>query len=869
MIPMNGAMEFMRYDAEVVKGLMDKGLDAEVVKGLMDKGLDEGEFHRLLHGLNEKTPEQKTNGIYNTPNDVVDFIVANCISPKFDCVYPGTVGFDDGAALEAFLKGSIFDPTVGSGEFLVQAFLVKVNFVKTLSGKQTDKMYLDILASLYGNDIDELAIEICKIRLFFETVKYIGKGSYKKAADILNRNLTRSDFINLDTKAYGRTFDFILGNPPYVEDNKSKIKPDTRYGNVYANVLRNSIDLLNPNGKIGFIVPISYVSTPRMNKIRRYVEENTTRQKVFNFADRPSCLFAGVHQKLTVLIAEKGQPGHTVYTSGYQYWYKNERAGLFKKPKLIENTYANDRCYPKLNGSMDVGIFGKVNTAEDKGISSYEKGGKANVFLNMRVCFWIKAFSFAFESKEYKGFCFDEDKKWHILALLNSSLFWWYWNAVSDCWHITQKELDGFFVPVAVFESGELAQLALSLETELERTKVTIRTKQTNFEYKHRLCRDVIDKIDDCIASYYGLTQEEAEYIKEYGKIYRDSLGVQTLRVIDLFAGCGGFSTGFRQAGFAVTHAVEFDKTIAGTYAINHPGTTLIVDDIKNADEDNVFEKNCADVIIGGPPCQGFSMAGARIRRNRFLDDERNYLFKHYLNIVKRVRPKVFVFENVKGLQTISKGEIFAEMIRLFGDAGYFIHYEVVKMKDFGIPQTRERIIIIGSLFPWCYNTVTDKVRQRITARHPGFFDPVVVWDVLSGLESLPTDGTADIPNHIATNHAKIAKTRMNRIKTGKNFTSLDEDIKSVHSGSYGRLEKDKPAPTITTRFDTPSGGKFIHPTLNRTITPREAARLQSFDDGFVFSGSKTSICKQIGNAVPPKVAYFLAEVVKELLSHG
>ena len=137
---------------------------------------------------------------------------------------------------------------------------------------------------------------------------------------------------------------------------------------------------------------------------------------------------------------------------------------------------------------------------------------------------------------------------------------------------------------------------------------------------------------------------------------------------------------------------------------------------------------------------------------------------------------------------------------------------------------------------------------------------------MISDLEKIDTT-TEIIPNHIATNHNKVATRRMNIILNGENYTSLNEKIKSVHSGSYGRLEKDKPATTITTRFDTPSAGKYIHPTLNRTLTPREAARIQSFPDNFIFKGNKTSICKQIGNAVPPKLAYFLAILIKELLN--
>lgn len=366
------------------------------------------------------------------------------------------------------------------------------------------------------------------------------------------------------------------------------------------------------------------------------------------------------------------------------------------------------------------------------------------------------------------------------------------------------------------------------------------------------------------------------------------------MRIIDLFAGCGGLSIGFNQAGFKTVKAVEFDKMIANTYIKNHPDVEVIVDDIANIDNSNIFKHEDADVVIGGPPCQGFSMAGARIR-NGFIDDPRNYLFKHYFNIVKTVKPKVFVMENVKGIATMQKGVIFSEIIKNFSDTGlldgdkYHIFHTVIKAIDFGVPQTRERMIIIGVL-----NTeidvqeIFDVVKEQIIKEIPTFFDKVTVWDAISNLSDImPTENgnvinpqtmsnyqkylsskSENLFNHIATKHSKLAKERMRKVSEGENFTILEEDIKSVHSGSYGRLEKKGFAPTITTRFDTPSGGKFTHPIYNRTITPREAARIQSFPDDYVFYGNKSSICKQIGNAVPPKCSYFLAEVVKEILKN-
>lgn len=172
------------------------------------------------------------------------------------------------------------------------------------------------------------------------------------------------------------------------------------------------------------------------------------------------------------------------------------------------------------------------------------------------------------------------------------------------------------------------------------------------------------------------------------------------MNVIDLFSGCGGLSLGFMKEGYTVKKAVEFDEKIANTYTMNHPEVDMIVDDIRNIDQSGVFKKGDADVIIGGPPCQGFSMAGARIREG-FIDDPRNYLFKHYFNVVKTVKPKVFIMENVKGIMTMQNGKIFEEIQRIFQDADmldgqpYHLYYRVVKAVEFGIPQKRERMFRI------------------------------------------------------------------------------------------------------------------------------------------------------------------------------
>lgn len=362
------------------------------------------------------------------------------------------------------------------------------------------------------------------------------------------------------------------------------------------------------------------------------------------------------------------------------------------------------------------------------------------------------------------------------------------------------------------------------------------------------------------------------------------------IKAIDLFAGCGGFSLGFENAGFDIISAVEFDKNIAKSYEINHANVKVIADDIKNVDNNETFKYGCADIIIGGPPCQGFSMAGARIR-NGFIDDPRNYLFKHYFNVVKIVRPKMFMLENVKGILTLDSGKIFKEIKKLFEDSDNFdgkpykIQHKVIKAKDFGIPQNRERVVIIGSQIGFDLENEIEKTKIEISKIIPTFFDEVSIWDAISNLPSPTYDGIVEvtkyesdyqkllksnntiISNHYKTKHSEKAVERMKQIKINENYTSLNEDIKSVHSGSYGRLDPCGIAPTITTRFDTPSGGRFIHPFEDRTLTAREAARIQSFPDKFEFYGNKSSVCKQIGNAVPPKLAYFFAIMIRRLLN--
>ena len=366
------------------------------------------------------------------------------------------------------------------------------------------------------------------------------------------------------------------------------------------------------------------------------------------------------------------------------------------------------------------------------------------------------------------------------------------------------------------------------------------------------------------------------------------------MKVIDLFAGVGGLSSGFRKAGYEIVLANEIDKDISESYKKNHPDTLMINDDIKNILPylDNLNEK--IDVIIGGPPCQGFSMAGARIRKkNAFLEDSRNFLFRNYFEVVKKVEPKYFIMENVPGMLSMSNGKIIEEIEKLFSDeknfknGKYYIYKQVLCAGDYGVPQDRHRLIIFGTKKKINFKKAFEETKKEMIKS--GKIKKATIYDAISDLNYLSSgEGSFEqnyknkpltdyqkqrrknsnkLYNHKATAHNKVAIDRINELKPGGRRLDLKdgESIKSVHSGAYGRMKWDDLSKTIITRFDTPSSGVYIHPEQARTITPREAARLQSFDDDFIFYGNKSSIIKQIGNAVPPLLAYYLANVIKNV----
>jgi DNA (cytosine-5-)-methyltransferase len=366
------------------------------------------------------------------------------------------------------------------------------------------------------------------------------------------------------------------------------------------------------------------------------------------------------------------------------------------------------------------------------------------------------------------------------------------------------------------------------------------------------------------------------------------------MNVVDIFSGVGGLSVGFEKAGFNVVLANEIDEQIAQSYKRNHTHTIMVNEDIRSfvdhfddsiskaterlnssCKEKLYQELHDVNVVIGGPPCQGFSMAGSRIRKtSEFIDDPRNFLFRYYFKIIQKFEPQYFVFENVVGILSSKNGEILETIKSIFEDDSnfkngrYYLHIKVFKAEEYGVPQQRRRVIILGTKFDFDLDRELKLMRESLPTELQSVFNRrETIRDAIFDLKDIATDGSSSVPNHVSSKHNGIALRRMKQIIANENWQSLDEEIHSVHSGAYGRMDWDKPSMTITTRFDTPSGGRFTHPDLDRTLTAREAARIQTFPDDFIFSGSKTSICKQIGNAVPPRLAEFLAHFILYLNS--
>ena len=345
---------------------------------------------------------------------------------------------------------------------------------------------------------------------------------------------------------------------------------------------------------------------------------------------------------------------------------------------------------------------------------------------------------------------------------------------------------------------------------------------------------------------------------------------MKKLRVLDLFCGAGGLSLGFRLAGFEIVGGVEWDKAAMETHKKNFKTKFEFCGDIRQISDKRIEEtiKN-VDVIIGGPPCQGFSAAN---RYEKEEEDPRNKLFFEYLRFVKKLKPKAFVIENVRQILTKDNGYAKNRILEITEKLGYVVKVDVLLASDYGVPQDRRRAIFVGIRKD--YGVAFDFDSMEKSDRKYTVFD--AIGDLCYPNENITNNFlryAKDINEMIANHNPKYpcekVQKRISYVPQGGNWQDVPKELwdtqrNNRHSSAYKRLSFDEPSITIDTGHMN-----YFHPIENRTPTVRESARLQSFPDSFVFEGNQSEQLRQVGNAVPPLMARAIAKQILKLISEG
>lgn len=351
------------------------------------------------------------------------------------------------------------------------------------------------------------------------------------------------------------------------------------------------------------------------------------------------------------------------------------------------------------------------------------------------------------------------------------------------------------------------------------------------------------------------------------------------VNVLDLFSGSGGISAGFAQAGFKVVGGIDFDSDSIKTFQRNFSQSIGICADISEFSRKMIldsFSEVNVDVIVGGPPCQGFSNAN---RWQKESDDPRNKLFYEYLKFVKVLEPKVIVIENVRGILSRNNGYAKERILSLVNKLGYRVSCEVLNSADFGVPQNRYRAFFVGvrddlTDFEFSFDelkqlpeiNVKDAIGELYKFEKLGSKEKYLKSNPGSHYRKYLRSRNGLVPNHEVVYPAGLTQKRIGTVPQGGNWEDIPKKLftnirDNRHSSAYKRLcEQD-----VSVTIDTGNAhSNYFHPIFNRIPTVREAARIQSFQDSFVFEGSRTSQYKQVGNAVPPLLAKALAVEIRK-----
>jgi DNA (cytosine-5)-methyltransferase 1 len=371
--------------------------------------------------------------------------------------------------------------------------------------------------------------------------------------------------------------------------------------------------------------------------------------------------------------------------------------------------------------------------------------------------------------------------------------------------------------------------------------------------------------------------------------IRKGILAMRSKTVIDLFCGAGGLSEGFRQAGYHVLAGNDFFEAAGETYAATHREARFLPNPIGDYTAGDFLraaglKPGELDVLVGGPPCQGFSV----YNHQRGLHDERSSLYREYLRIVDGLQPNWVVLENVTGMTSAGGGAAVHAIIKGLNSLGYGVRAEILRAEEYGVPQERRRILFIGNRvgLPISFPEPTHgaALRRLVTVRDAISDLPTLKNAEKRGIQTYASEpqsefqhemraGSNSVTNHSAATLSKINLERLSHIPQGGSWRDIPVDLlpqgmkrakRSDHTKRYGRLSWNGLASTILTKCD-PHWGAYFHPEQDRTLTVREAARLQSFPDWFEFKGSRTDQYVQVGNAVPPLLGRAIAQTIDQI----
>lgn len=433
------------------------------------------------------------------------------------------------------------------------------------------------------------------------------------------------------------------------------------------------------------------------------------------------------------------------------------------------------------------------------------------------------------------------------------------------------SELSG--IPQAKLSAFELSKIEISKE-EVSKLFVLIDRLDTNAiskikKKRYRTVDDGISIIKSLPRRSYNVTDKNQEYLKSLEeleeKFSEESEISKKPKAISFFAGCGGLCYGMKAAGFEIVATNELVESYKEIYRLNFPSVSFLPNDIRSVSEQDLSQYIDIDLMIGGPPCQGFSLTG-----KRDVNDERNTLFQDYLNIANIVKPKVIVMENVKLLASMKDPDgtfVKDRILKEFERYGYISDFYQLNAKYFGVAQHRERIFFIGLRAD--LNQLPSIPTQLYDVENPKFF---TFGDAVSDLEFLDSSEKSKKDTyHKAVNHPEHVLRWLVDVPQGNSaHDNKDKSLRppSGYNTTYKRQVWDEPAGTVTTTYSMISGCRNVHPIATRSLTTREALRLQSFPDSFKLCGNLGDIRTTIGNAVPPKLAYAIGKhIMKNYIS--